>query len=373
MIWHFLEVWGLLLVAFAVGGVLGTGLHVVLAATSLAESQAALIDEIDERLAAIGNFLGRRREAAPDFGVNRELPAYVAPLPIPPPIPHDGESAYAEPGYAEAVDAALPIATTAWTEESHAEELSPISDIEDFLEDVDPDTAAGWDDDEVRWAEESAPGPEIWDAEHWPDEPGAEDAVAESHNVVTDDGTSVAKLAQGAGSVDPEDAQESVEPEPEPLVEEAPAPEVGAEPPVPVAVIPGTDAPIAEEALPPRPPEPEPEPSSPEETEPEAELPVTRPLTLPGPRNGVPDNLQRIRGIGQKNEALLNSFGIYHFGQIAAWTPAEARWVASHLAFPERIERDDWIGQAIVIATGGDTGYVKRRRKSDEGDQSAAR
>jgi NADH-quinone oxidoreductase subunit E len=99
-----------------------------------------------------------------------------------------------------------------------------------------------------------------------------------------------------------------------------------------------------------------------------------RPLTLPGPRNGVPDNLQRIRGIGQKNEELLNTLGIYHFGQIAAWTPAEARWVASHLAFPERIERDDWIGQAIILATGGDTGYVKSgdRRKGDEEPPVAA-
>ena len=99
-----------------------------------------------------------------------------------------------------------------------------------------------------------------------------------------------------------------------------------------------------------------------------------RPLTLPGPRNGVPDNLQRIRGIGLKNEELLNSLGIYHFGQIAAWTPAEARWVASHLAFPERIERDDWVGQAIILATGGDTGYVKaaERRKGGEEPPVAA-
>jgi predicted flap endonuclease-1-like 5' DNA nuclease len=102
--------------------------------------------------------------------------------------------------------------------------------------------------------------------------------------------------------------------------------------------------------------------------------PGPRPLALPGPRNGVPDNLQRIRGIGQKNEELLNALGIYHFGQIAAWTPAEARWVANQLAFPERVERDDWIGQAIVFATGGDTGYVKApaRRGKDEDDSPVA-
>lgn len=87
-------------------------------------------------------------------------------------------------------------------------------------------------------------------------------------------------------------------------------------------------------------------------------LDMMRPAGLPEPRAGVPDNLQRIWGIGKRNEALLNSLGIYHFGQIASWTPAEARWVASRLTFPERLERDNWIGQAIVLATGGDPGAV---------------
>jgi predicted flap endonuclease-1-like 5' DNA nuclease len=96
------------------------------------------------------------------------------------------------------------------------------------------------------------------------------------------------------------------------------------------------------------------------------DLPAMRPAGLPAPRNGVPDDLQRIRGVGRRNEQLLNSLGIFHFGQIAAWTPAEARWVAAFLAFPERIERDDWIGQATILASGGKTGYVKSRRKEAE-------
>jgi predicted flap endonuclease-1-like 5' DNA nuclease len=96
---------------------------------------------------------------------------------------------------------------------------------------------------------------------------------------------------------------------------------------------------------------------------------MMRPAGLSAPRSGVPDNLQRIRGIGRRNEELLHSLGIFHFGQIAAWTPAEARWVGAHLAFPERIERDDWIGQAIVLASGGETEYVKavaERQKAAE-------
>jgi hypothetical protein len=91
-----------------------------------------------------------------------------------------------------------------------------------------------------------------------------------------------------------------------------------------------------------------------------------RPAGLAAPRAGVPDNLTRIMGVGRRNEQLLNSLGIYHFGQIAAWTPAEVRWIGQYLAFPERIERDDWVGQAVVLASGGETGFEKsaeRRRR----------
>jgi predicted flap endonuclease-1-like 5' DNA nuclease len=99
-----------------------------------------------------------------------------------------------------------------------------------------------------------------------------------------------------------------------------------------------------------------------------------RPAGLASPRGGVPDNLTRIRGIGTRNETLLNSLGIYHFGQIASWTPGEMRWIGQYLAFPERIERDDWIGQAIALASGTDTGFTKsaeRRRQRRRLQQQA--
>jgi predicted flap endonuclease-1-like 5' DNA nuclease len=97
---------------------------------------------------------------------------------------------------------------------------------------------------------------------------------------------------------------------------------------------------------------------------------VRRPATLQEPRNGVPDNLQRIRGIGERNEIRLNQLGVFHFSQIASWTAPEIRWIGERLAFPERIERDDWVGQAIVLASGGETGFTKsaeRRRERRRG------
>lgn len=91
----------------------------------------------------------------------------------------------------------------------------------------------------------------------------------------------------------------------------------------------------------------------------------TRPAGLAAPTGGAKDNLQRIKGIGKVNEGKLNDLGIYHFAQIGDWTPAEARWVGTYLAFSGRIEREDWIGQAKVLADGGETDFAKRVDKGD--------
>jgi predicted flap endonuclease-1-like 5' DNA nuclease len=74
-----------------------------------------------------------------------------------------------------------------------------------------------------------------------------------------------------------------------------------------------------------------------------------RPPALSGPRDGRADDLKVIRGIGPQNEARLQALGVFHLDQIAAWSPEEARWVGTYLAFPGRIEREDWVGQATAL------------------------
>lgn len=81
--------------------------------------------------------------------------------------------------------------------------------------------------------------------------------------------------------------------------------------------------------------------------------PGERPPGLVSARGASPDRLQRIKGVGPKNEVQLNGLGVWHFAQIAEWTPAHVTWVGSYLAFPGRIERERWIEQAIVLAAGG--------------------
>jgi NADH-quinone oxidoreductase subunit E len=81
-----------------------------------------------------------------------------------------------------------------------------------------------------------------------------------------------------------------------------------------------------------------------------------KPKGLVAPRDDRSDELQRIKGIGKVNEGKLHALGIFHFDQIASWTRAEVRWVGTYLAFPGRIDREDWMGQAKILAAGGDVG-----------------
>lgn len=96
---------------------------------------------------------------------------------------------------------------------------------------------------------------------------------------------------------------------------------------------------------------------------PAADGPTEKPAGLSAPRDGRADDLKRVRGIGKQNEGRLHGLGIWHFDQIAAWNPAEVRWVGAFLAFPGRIEREDWVGQAAVLAKGGETDFSKRADK----------
>ena len=90
---------------------------------------------------------------------------------------------------------------------------------------------------------------------------------------------------------------------------------------------------------------------------------------------GEADDLKRIKGVGPKNEDQLNELGIYKFEQIAAWTEDNINWVEGYLSFRGRITREDWVGQAKTLASGGETDFSKRVDAGDvpssleEGDE----
>ncbi|QHW24163.1 5' DNA nuclease [Rhizobium leguminosarum bv. viciae 248] len=68
---------------------------------------------------------------------------------------------------------------------------------------------------------------------------------------------------------------------------------------------------------------------------------------------GKTDDLKLIAGIGPKLEQVLNAKGIRSFAEIAAWTDEEIDRFDTELGFNGRILRDDWTGQAKVLAGRG--------------------
>ncbi|MFK7838162.1 MAG: hypothetical protein AB8B60_18275 [Sulfitobacter sp.] len=80
------------------------------------------------------------------------------------------------------------------------------------------------------------------------------------------------------------------------------------------------------------------------------------------PADGA-DDLKLISGVGPKLEQTLNDMGIYRFHQVAAWRKKEIAWVDDRLRFKGRIERDDWMSQAKILAKGGETEFSKRKKK----------
>ena len=77
-------------------------------------------------------------------------------------------------------------------------------------------------------------------------------------------------------------------------------------------------------------------------------------------RAGTPDDLKRIRGVGVLIEKKLNSMGVMTYDQIANWTNADIDRISHVLDFKGRIERENWVEQARILSSGGQTEFSRR-------------
>jgi predicted flap endonuclease-1-like 5' DNA nuclease len=75
--------------------------------------------------------------------------------------------------------------------------------------------------------------------------------------------------------------------------------------------------------------------------------------------------------VGPKNEKILHSLGFFHFDQIAAWTPEQVNWVDDHLRFGGRIDREEWIAQARLLAAGNEAEFTRLYGTGGEGSKEA--
>ncbi len=61
------------------------------------------------------------------------------------------------------------------------------------------------------------------------------------------------------------------------------------------------------------------------------------------------DDLKKVNGVGKVLEGKLQEIGIYRFRQIANWDKSLMAEFSNRLAFPGRVERDEWKKQAIAL------------------------
>ena len=78
-----------------------------------------------------------------------------------------------------------------------------------------------------------------------------------------------------------------------------------------------------------------------------------------------PQDLKRIRGIGVLIEKRLNAMQIATYEQIANWTAEDIERVSRTLDFKGRIERENWVEQARILASGGATEFSRRLDRGD--------
>lgn len=92
------------------------------------------------------------------------------------------------------------------------------------------------------------------------------------------------------------------------------------------------------------------------------------PAELPSPFVAAPegpaDDLTRIKGIGPKLSARLAELGVFHYSQIAGWTPEQLAAVDAQLgSFQGRPQRDQWQSQAQLLASGDVKAYERAHGK----------
>ncbi len=80
---------------------------------------------------------------------------------------------------------------------------------------------------------------------------------------------------------------------------------------------------------------------------------VEKPRTLPAARDGGPDDFTLIEDVSAMQQSTLYSIGVFHFDQIAAWSPGNIAWVDQYLRLRGRIDEEQWLAQAADLARDG--------------------
>ncbi|MBX9590747.1 MAG: hypothetical protein K2X43_15670 [Hyphomonadaceae bacterium] len=76
-------------------------------------------------------------------------------------------------------------------------------------------------------------------------------------------------------------------------------------------------------------------------------------------------DLKRIRRIDAGIEAGLGKLGVTRYEEIAAWTREDVKKIGEALGLKGRINQENWIEQALILAKGGETHYSARLARGE--------
>jgi len=93
-------------------------------------------------------------------------------------------------------------------------------------------------------------------------------------------------------------------------------------------------------------------------------VPGEKPPILSAARDGAPDDFTLIEDVSVLQQTTLYSIGVFHFDQIAEWTPAHVAWIDQYLRLRGRIDSEEWVEQARELARRGVA--ASRRMLADE-------
>ena len=83
------------------------------------------------------------------------------------------------------------------------------------------------------------------------------------------------------------------------------------------------------------------------------------------------DDLKRIKGIGPEIERKLNAAGIRRYSEIASWAAADVVRANGLIGQDGRIQHENWIEQAQILAKGGETAFSRRMDRREVADGSS--
>ena len=77
------------------------------------------------------------------------------------------------------------------------------------------------------------------------------------------------------------------------------------------------------------------------------------------------DDLTLIRNIDRDLQSRLNGVGVRRYSDIAEWRPGDVMRFNEILGSKGRVEQENWIEQAHILAKGGETFYSRRRLRGE--------